>query len=457
MVEASDYARFVAGKRRAVEPVGFEVDYVNAMLFDWQRDIVKWALRRGRAALFADCGLGKTPMQLEWARKVCEHAGGDVLVLAPLAVSAQTQREGRKFGVEVTVCRETADIQPGINVANYERLDRFKAHTWAGVVLDESSILKGFDGKFRKDVTDFVRTIHYRLACTATPAPNDLIELTNHAEFLDVMSGKEIIALFFRQDGNTTHAWRLKSHAREAFWRWLGEWAVAIRKPSDLGFEDGRFMLPALRFAEHVVPSDALPGELFVRDAGTLLDQRRARRDSLAERVGMCAAMVNADKEPWLVWCDLNAESEALTAAIPGAVEVRGSDTIEHKEEALEGFTAGRFRVLVTKPSIAGHGMNWQHCAHAAFVGISHSYEMFYQAVRRCWRFGQTRPVHVHIIISEAEGAVLDNIRRKERQAGEMFDELVKHMAVYSGVSHKQTRNEMDYCPVEAMALPAWA
>lgn len=452
-----DYDRFIESKRRRVEAVGFEARAISSKLFDWQADIVRWACRRGRSAIFADCGLGKTPMQIEWAREVCEHTGGDVLILAPLAVSAQTQREGRKFGVDVTVCRELEDVRTGLNVANYERLERFKGHTWAGIVLDESSILKGFDGKFRKDITDYVRTIHYRLACTATPAPNDLIELTNHAEFLDVMSGKEIIALFFRQDGNTTHAWRLKGHAREAFWAWLGEWSVACRKPSDLGFDDGAFVLPPMNMNEHIVASKPQAGRLFVMEAGTLNDQRAARRESMGERVKLCADLVNGSSEPWIVWCDLNAESEALARAIPGAVEVRGSDTVEHKEKSLQGFTDGTIRVLVTKPSIAGHGMNWQHCANTAFVGISHSYEMFYQAVRRFWRFGQTRPVNVHIIVSEAEGAVLENIRRKERQASEMFDELVKHMAVYSAVSHKANRNEMAYAPALEMALPAWA
>lgn len=450
------YEEFLASKDRKCEAVGFEVESTNPRLFGWQADIVRWACRRGRAALFADCGMGKTPMQLSWADAVCGQTNGDVLVLAPLAVSAQTQREGAKFDVGVTVCREPEDVRPGINVTNYERLDRFKGHEWAGVVLDESSILKGFDGKFRKDLTEYVRTIHYRLACTATPAPNDLTELTNHAEFLDIMTGKEIIALFFRQDGNTTHAWRLKGHARQPFWKWLGEWSVACRKPSDLGFEDGAFVLPALRFHEHVVKSAPMPGELFVREAATLNDQRKARRDSMGERVRITADLVNADKEPWLVWCDLNAESEALAAAIPGAVEVKGSDTTEHKEKALLGFATGDVRVLVTKPSIAGHGMNYQHCHNAVFVGVSHSYEMFYQAVRRCWRFGQTRPVDVHIVISEAEGAVLDNIRRKEKQASEMFDELVKHMAVYSDVSRAAHRNQMVYEARAAMALPSW-
>ncbi len=438
------YADFLEKKRVTVDPVGFAVDSgtINAKLFAWQRDIVAWALRRGRAALFADCGLGKTAMQLEWAR----HIPGRVLVLAPLAVAEQTRREGEKFGIAVDHCRDgIGQSTAQIIVTNYERLHYFKPEDYTGIVLDESSILKAFAGKTRKELQDFAEGIRYRLACTATPAPNDLIELCNHAEFLNVMGGKEIIALFFKQDGNTTHAWRLKGHARKAFWQWLAEWSVALRKPSDIGHPDGAFLLPPLNMHGLTVDAPVMDGWLIPAEASTLDERRASRRASLGDRVRACADMVNASTEPWLVWCDLNCESEALAKAIDGAVEVRGSDTAGHKEASLIGFSSGAIRCLVTKPSIAGHGMNWQHCRNVAFVGLSDSYEQFYQAVRRCWRFGQTRPVECHVITSSADGAVVENIARKERQASEMFSELVKEMAVYEEVTVQQKRNEMEY------------
>jgi len=423
------YRKFLADKLERDPDTGFDPGVIAGSLYPFQEQIVRWALRRGRAAIFADCGLGKTPMQLEWARQVHAHTGGDVLILAPLAVSSQTAREGDKFGVKVAICREAADIRPGVNITNYERLERFMDHEWAGVVLDESSILKAFDGKTRRDLTDFSRSIPFRLCCTATPAPNATDELANHAEFLGVMTGKEMLALYFTQDGNTTHAWRLKGHARRPFWRWLSTWAIAARKPSDLGYEDGAFTLPPLTIEQVSVSQPGDGGEqLFAVEAQTLMERRAARRNSLVDRVAACAGLVNGSDEPWLVWCDLNAESDALAKAIPGAVEVRGSNTAEQKERALLGFSDRTIRVLVTKPSIAGFGMNWQHCANVAFVGLSDSYEQFYQAVRRCWRFGQERPVTAHVITSSAEGAVVRNIERKERQATEMMEQLVAHV-----------------------------
>lgn len=445
-----EYADFLERKRHRVDPVGFDVPMpsLNAMLFDWQKVVVRWALKRGRAALFEDCGLGKTPQQLEWARLVAEHTGKPVLILTPLAVAAQTIREAQKFGIAAEVSRDGTHRGP-IVVANYERLHYFDSRDFGGIVLDESSILKAFDGVTRKLITDFAKAITFRLACTATPAPNDLLELSNHAEFLDVMSGKEIIALFFKQDGNTTHAWKLKGHAREAFWQWMAEWSVALRKPSDIGFEDDGFILPRLRIVDVVVDGDAVPGELFPLEASTLLERRQARRASLCDRVRIAADIANGTKDQVLVWCDLNAESEALAKSIDGAVEVRGSDSAEHKEASLLGFSEGKVRVLVTKPSIAGWGMNWQRCSTMVFVGLSDSYEAFYQAVRRCWRFGQRREVHAHVVTASTEGAVVKNIRRKEQQAMEMFDEIVKRMRLYEEVVVSE-RNEMDYKEADA-------
>lgn len=443
-VPKPDYRAFLASKRITDVPSGFDVPamHINDRLFSFQSDIVRWALRRGRAAIFADCGLGKTPMQLEWAKHVHEHTGKDVLILAPLAVAEQTCREGDKFGISVTHCRTQSDVRPGVNIANYERLHLF-APDFGGLVLDESSILKGFDGVTRKAITEFGSAIPFRLACTATPAPNDLIELGNHAEFLNVMSGKEIIALFFTQDGNTTHAWRLKGHARQDFWRWMASWSVALRKPSDLGYQDEGFILPPLRMHQVTVGAKAASNMLFPVEALTMQDRRSARRASIDDRMDAAAALVNASDVPWLVWCDLNAESEALHKAIPDSVEVRGSDSVEHKEQAVKDFASGAVRVIVSKPSMMGFGLNFQHCANMAFVGLSDSFEQMYQAIRRCWRFGQQNPVDVHVITAETEGAVVKNIERKERQAADMMANIVHHMA---GLSlGRQERDEMEY------------
>ena len=442
----ASYEQFLESKRLRVEACGFTVEDsdLNPMLFDWQRAVVRWALHRGRAALFEDCGLGKTPQQLEWARHVCRHTGARVLILTPLAVAPQTVSEGRKFGIGITHCRTGADLQSGINVTNYERLHHFKADDFAGLVLDESSILKSFDGITRKRIQDFAKRIKYRLACTATPAPNDLIELTNHAEFMDVMTGKEIIALFFKQDGNTTHQWRLKGHARTAFWQWMAEWSVALRRPSDLGYEDGGFILPSLNTHAATVEGQASDGYLFAMEAQTLMERRSARRASQKDRVELAADLVNESSDTWIVWCNLNSESDALTKAIPDAIEVKGSDDADYKEDALTQFSTGKVRCIVTKPSIAGHGLNWQHCHKMAFVGLSDSYEEFYQAVRRCWRFGQTKPVDCYVITATTEGAVISNIRRKEKQASEMFDQIVKHMKIHE-LNRQTERSEAAY------------
>lgn len=444
----ADYRQFLTTKRIVSAPAGFDVEATGLCpaLFGFQRDIVLWALRRGRAAIFADCGLGKTLMQLSWAQEVEKHTGCPVLILAPLAVGKQSARIGQSFGFDVRLCQSQEDVKPGINVTNYERLHLFDTLAFDGIVLDESSILKSFDGKTRRDLTAFADGTPYRLACTATPAPNDLVELTNHAEFLEIMSAKEIIALFFTQDGNTTHAWRLKGHAREDFWRWVASWAVVLRQPSDLGYPDDGFVLPPLVMHQITVAvheDAASNGRLFPVEAITLQERQSARRDSIGDRVRTCAEMINGSDKPWIVWCNLNAESAALAALIPDAVEVAGSHSPEHKESAMMDFAEGRVRVLVTKPSIAGFGMNWQHCNKVAFVGLSDSYEQFYQSVRRCWRFGQMNPVDCYMITAQTEGAVVKNIQRKEQGAREMMENIVRHTA---GLSlGRADRDEMEY------------
>lgn len=456
------YADFVARKLTRVPPTGFAGDVAIADgLFDFQAAIVRWALRRGRAAVFADTGLGKSRMQLAWADAVHREAGHDVLILAPLAVAAQTVQEGADIGVAVKQCRDGAEVEPGITITNYDRLHRFDASRFGAVVLDESSVIKHHTSKTLKLLLDAFAQTPFKLCATATPAPNDWTELGTHAEFLGICTQTEMLAEYFVHDGGDTQSWRLKGHARAEFWRWVASWAALVRKPSDLGYDDSRYDLPPLKVSQHTTKStghdQAATGMLFALEASTLSERRTARRDSLEGRVSACAAMVNADAEPWIVWCDLNAEGDALRAAIPDAVEIRGSDDPEVKEQRLIDFAAGRIRVLVTKPSIAGFGLNWQHCARMAFVGVTDSWEAYYQAVRRCWRFGQAREVNVHIFASDLEGAVIANLQRKERDAAVMADALSAetHDAVMQEVTGV-TRDSNPYSPDRTADIPAW-
>lgn len=439
----SDYASFIETKRTLAPRTGIDrIPDLNTALFGFQRDIVAWALRRGRAAIFADCGMGKTLMQLEWARVVCEHTGGKVLVMTPLAVAQQTVAEAARFGIKATISRD-GTAHDGITIANYQMLHRFTASEFVGVVLDESSIIKAFDGKTRTVVIDTFAQTRFKLACTATPAPNDHVELGNHAEFLGVMSRVEMLATFFCHDGGETSVWRLKGHAERDFWRWMCSWSVMLRRPSDLGYSDAGFDLPALRVQEHMMESGIVQeGKLFADEAGDLNEQRQARRGTLAMRVQAVADMVNATPGPWLVWCELNDEGDALERAIDGAVQVAGSDDDDSKTEKMQAFTTGAARVLVTKAKIAGFGMNWQHCNQMAFVGLSHSYEQFYQAVRRCWRFGQTRDVTAHVIVTDIERAVMRNIARKEQEAQKMATEMLAHVADIGGTDIRGTEHK---------------
>ncbi len=406
---------------------------ISGKLYDFQRDIVRWALRIGRAAIFADCGMGKTPMQLQWAAAVHHHTNKPVLIFAPLAVSKQTTREGVKFDVDVTICESSEDVINGVNITNYEKMHKFDLSVFSGVVLDESSILKSFSGKFRTAITKASEGIPFRLACTATPAPNDFIELGNHAHFLGICTGSEMMSRFFVHDLGDIGAWRLKGHAEEQFWKWVCSWAVMIRKPSDLGYEDGGFVLPPLRVHQRAIKTGkTLPGELFVVEARTLTERRNARRATIDDRCAMAAQIAHAAMSAGgkaLVWCDLNAESKKLANLIDGSVEVTGSDSDSHKEDSMLSFSmVDGVQCIVTKPKIAGFGMNWQACSTVIFVGLSDSYEAYYQAVRRCWRFGQEKPVDVFIITAEEEGAVLANIQRKESDAEIMAKNMVKSM-----------------------------
>lgn len=409
-----------------------------------------------------------TRMSLSWAREVQRHTGGNILVLAPLAVARQTRGEGAEIGIDVTLCREGSDVRPGINVTNYDRLDRFAGLPWAGVVCGESSIMKHHTAKTFAALCDAFADVAFKLCETATPAPNDHTELGQHAEFLGICTRQEMLSEFFCHDGGETQKWRLKGHARKAFWRWIASFAALVRKPSDLGYDDGEYALPPLHMHEHIVEANAATyrsaGYLIPMEARGLTEQRVARKGSIGDRVSACAAQVNAESgehgapaEPWVIWCDLNDESKALTKAIPGAVEVTGSMTAEEKEQVLTDFAEGRVRVLVSKPSICGWGLNWQHAARMAFVGVTHSWEAFYQAVRREWRFGQAREVHVHVFVSEAEGGVLANLKRKEADAARLGEELARETrdAVRAEIAGS-VRTVNEYAPRVRLTVPKW-
>jgi superfamily II DNA or RNA helicase len=455
------YDDFVATKLVHVAPTGIaRVPKLGDHLFPFQKDLVTWALRRGRAAIFADTGLGKTRMQIEWARRVSKHCEGPVLILAPLAVAPQTAREGAAMSVEVRVCRELEDVGAGINVTNYDRLHKFDPSKFCGIVLDESSIIKHQNSKTFAALTEAFGATPFRLCATATPSPNDYTELGTHAEFLGMCTRAEMLAEFFCHDGGETQVWRLKGHARKAFWRWVSSWGALLRKPFDLGYADDGYALPPLNVHHHTLDADAetvkKSGYLFAQEATDLMARRQARRASLSARVQRCADLVNADREPWVVWCDLNDESDELAAGIPDAVEIRGSLDVDEKERRIVDFGEGRTRVLVSKASMTGFGLNWQHCARMAFVGVTDSWEAYYQAVRRCYRFGQTRAVDVHIFASEIEGSVVKNLQRKEADARRMAEELsAETRDAFRAEIGGSVRTVNAYAP-GAVRMPAW-
>lgn len=453
----NDYKQFIASKQFNVQPSGFVADKINSHLFNYQRDLVSWALKLGKAALFTMTGTGKTFMQVEWAERVCRHTGEKVLILAPLAVSIQTVKEAEKLGIKIQLCSEQSDCIEGINITNYEKLEHFSPAEFSGIVLDESSILKSFTSATRNQLISSFSKTPYKLACTATPAPNDFMELGNHAEFLNVMSRTEMLSMFFVHDGGDTSQWRLKGHAEDKFWEWVASWAAILNEPSDLGYSNDGFQLPKLHTHESVVHSEKTDGDLFALEAQTLEERRAARKSSFSSRVNKCAEMINGSNDIWLVWCDLNIESEALKKAIPGAIEVKGSDTQEHKERSMVDFAQGKIRVLISKPSICGFGMNFQVCHNMAFVGLSDSFEQYFQAVRRCWRFGQKKEVHVHIITSEAEGSVLKNIKRKENDAQRMIDSMISHTRRFVQANiHQSITMSKSYAPNTKIVIPNW-
>ena len=432
----SDYAAFLQRKSQLGGDHGFAPKALPDFLFDFQKALVEWSVRKGRDAIFADCGLGKTPMELVWADNVVRHTNGRVLILTPLAVAAQMVREAEKFGIEVKRSHDGTSY-PGITITNYEQLHKFDPSEFVGCVCDESSILKSFSGQRRGEITVFMRKLPYRLLATATAAPNDFIELGTSSEALGYLGNMDMLNRFFKNDLNNSATgrmrgevikWRLKGHAETPFWRWVCSWARAIRKPSDLGFADDRFILPPLQETEHEVEvNKPLDGYLFPMPAVGLKDQREERRISLGDRCQAVAENVAGKEGQSLIWCHMNDEGDTLEELIPDSVQVSGSDSDGAKEERFLAFANGEVKRLITKPKIGAWGLNFQNCQHVTFFP-SHSFEQYYQAVRRCWRFGQTKPVQVDIFTTEGESGVLKNLQRKAKQADEMFSRLAEEM-----------------------------
>jgi len=457
------YQEFLQRKAIVDAPTGIESPKgISKSLFDWQQVIVEWALKRGRAALFEGTGLGKTPQQCEWANHVEQFTSMPVLIVAPLAVSHQTIAEAKKIlGLEITFAHDQSEVgQCGVYITNYQKLDKFNPRAFGGIALDESSILKSIDGSTKQKLIDDWTVVPFRLACTATPAPNDYMELGNHAEFLGVMKSTEMLSTFFVHDGGETQKWRLKGHAESDFWKWMASWAVCIQSPSDIGFDGSPYVLPQLRIHEVIVDCDSKPlaGELFAMPAKTLQERRGARQISIEDRVAKCAEIIAESPDgQWLTWCGLNSEAD-LCAKATKSENVQGSDSDERKESVMLGFARGEVPRLTSKVSIAGFGMNWQLCSKMAFVGLNDSFEGMYQAIRRCWRFGQKNPVDVYIILSSLEGAVLDNIKRKEAEAEAMQKALVSHMADLTKRQLKAgaIRTKIEYNPKTRIKLPSF-
>jgi len=452
-----DYLGFLDQKTQGGADAGFNPVWMPDFLFDFQSSIVEWAILKGRAAILADCGLGKTAMGLTWASNVARKTGKPVLYLTPLAVGAQTVREAEKFGIEARHVRDGSSTGH-IIVTNYEKLHMFNPADFGGVVCDESSILKSFNGTRKTEITAFMRKTPYRLLQTATAAPNDFIELGTSSEALGYLGYMDMLNKFFKNDlnnsaqgrmGGQVIKWRLKGHAEIPFWRWVCSWARSVRKPSDIGFDDSAFILPPLTEIEHIVEANTLgDGMLFAMPAHGLQERRDEMRRTITERCEKASSLVNGTGQPALVWCNLNDEGDMLEKLIPDAVQVSGSDSDDRKEAKLESFARGESRVLITKPKIGAWGLNFQHCNHVTYFP-SDSFEQYYQSVRRCWRFGQQRPVNVDLITTEGGDSILKNMKRKSDQADAMFSNLVNQMNNAIAIDRK---NNM----TNNLELPKW-
>jgi hypothetical protein len=450
----NDYEEFLTKKAQLTGMSGFEPEQLPSYLFDFQLELTRWALNKGRDAIFADCGLGKTPMQLVWADQIYRHTGKPVLIATPLAVSFQTEQEAAKFGIDAAVSRD-GKVNSSITITNYERLHYFDSEQFGGMVCDESSAIKAFDGQRRAFVTEFMRQMPYRLLCTATAAPNDYIELGTSSEALGYLGYMDMLSRFFTNGQKSSYRrggydaeWRFKGHAEEPFWRWVSSWARALRRPSDLGFDDANFLLPPLEHKLHIVETKRPRQDmLFDLPSVGIREEREEQRRTIEERCEKTSELLT-DAERAVAWCQLNDEGDLLTRLIDGAVQVKGSDSPESKEDSLIAFSRGDIRVLVTKPSIGGWGLNWQHCHRMTFFP-SHSYESYYQAVRRCWRFGQKYPVIVDIVTTEGGALALKNLERKAAQADAMFTGLIAHMNNALSIQYSATYNQ-------SVEVPAW-
>ncbi len=456
-----EYRDFLRKKQMKSTDYGFGVkkEKLNPNLFDWQREVVRWALKKGRAALFEDCGLGKTLQSLSFADEVVKHTGGKVLILAPLAVSEQTKREGEKFGISVHIARNQKEVQDGINITNYEMLKNFDPSEFVGVVLDESSILKSYMGKTKMQILEAFQHTPYKLSCTATPSPNDHMEILNQAEFLGIMRSSEALAIWFINDTQNMGTYRLKKHAIKPFWEWVSTWAICMSKPSDIGFSDDGYLLPELEERMNVVKISELDREYkdgLLRDIKTSATAFHQEKRYTAEaRAEQCAYIAQSDQSQYVIWCDTNYEAEELKKLLPEAVEIRGSDKLEHKEKAVKNFIEGKTRILISKPSILGYGLNFQNCHKTIFCGMSYSYENYYQAVRRFHRFGQQNKVEVDIVIGSTEQKILESIQRKQKLHQEMSENMYKGIKQIQSESIKGTHFVLNLQERE-ITLPSW-
>lgn len=465
-----DYQEFLKRKHLTAHESGFAVnaDEIHPMLFDWQNEIVRWACRIGKAALFEECGLGKTLQQIEWARLVMKHLyqiGAkctNVLIVAPLAVAHQTIKEGAKIGVSIQYVRHQDEVIPtnSIYITNYDMLKEFDGSLWGGVVLDESSILKNYTGQTKRLILEMFETTPYKLACTATPAPNDHLELGNHAQFLNVMQSNEMIQRWFINDTMAAGSYRLKRHAETDFWRWVTSWAVCISKPSDLGYSDLGFDLPPLNMESIIVSVDHSrawdAGQLVISESLSATGMWKEKRATMSDRCDKAGEIIDGSELPWIIWCDTNDEADYLRGLFPQAVEVRGSDTIKEKERKLDAFTNGDAQIIITKSDIAGFGLNWQHCHKQAFVGMTYSFEKFYQAARRSWRFGQKYAVDAYLIYAESEGNIRKTLEEKQKSHQAMQKSMNKAMR-YQGLGKmRDLRPSFDYIANKTMTVPSW-
>jgi hypothetical protein len=449
-----DYNTFLENKSHSHDDSGFDPVWIPDFLFDFQKYLVEWSLKKGRGAMFADCGMGKTPMQLVWSENVTMYTNKNVLILTPLAVSTQTIKEAEKFGIEAIKSDDGTPYK--ITVTNYEKLHLFDAKDFIGCVCDESSILKSFDGRRKKQITKFMRKMQYRFLYTATAAPNDYIELGTSSEALGYLGYMDMLNRFFKNNANTSsmkrfhgnsQKWDFKAHGEDPFWKWVCSWARATRMPSDLGYDDGAFILPEKKEIEHIIKaSRPLNGMLFPMPAIGLREEREERKSTLKERCEKIASLVSDTKKPALVWCHYNEEGDLLEKLIPDGLQVAGRHSDKLKEERLIGFASGDFRILITKPKIGAWGLNYQHCSHITFFP-SHSFEQYYQGVRRCWRFGQKNKVKIDIVSTEGELSVLKNLQRKAKAADKMFEKIVHFMNDHLNINNIKNYDKKERIP----------